>query len=45
MIPIASVLAGAALQAFGSTVLLAVCAVGFTVTAVLMMTNKNVKTI
>ena len=45
MIPIASVLAGAALQAFGSSVLLAVCAAGFTVTAVLMLTNRNVKTI
>ncbi len=45
MIPIASVLAGAALQAFGSTVLLAICAVGFTITAILMLTNKNVKTI
>ena len=45
MIPIASVLAGAALQAFGSTVLLAICPVGFTITAILMLTNKNVKTI
>ena len=45
MIPIASVLAGAALQAFGSTVLLAVCAAGFTITAILMLSNKNVKTI
>ena len=45
MIPIASVLAGAALQAFGSTMLLAICAVGFSITAILMLTNKNVKTI
>ena len=45
MIPIASVLAGAALQAFGSTVLLVVCATGFTITAILMLSNKNVKTI
>ncbi len=45
MIPIASVLAGAALQAFGSTVLLAVCAAGFTITAILMLTDKNVKTL
>ena len=45
MIPIASVLAGAALQAFGSSVLLVLCAVGFTVTAILMLTNKNVRTI
>ena len=45
MIPIASVLAGAALQAFGSSVLLIICAAGFTVTAVLMLTNRNVKSI
>ena len=45
MIPIASVLAGAALQAFGSTVLLFICAVGFTITAILMLTNKDVQTI
>lgn len=45
MIPIASVLAGAALQAFGSTVLLAVCAAGFTLTAVLLLTNRDVKSI
>ena len=45
MIPIASVLAGAALQAFGSSVLLIFCAAGFTVTAVLMLTNRNVKSI
>ena len=45
MIPIASVLAGAALQAFGSSVLLLLCAVGFTVTAILMLMNKNVRTI
>lgn len=45
MIPIASVLAGAALQAFGSSMLLTICAAGFTVTAVLMLTNKNVKSI
>ncbi len=45
MIPIASVLAGAALQAFGSTALLAVCAVGFTVTAVLLLTNRNVRSL
>ena len=45
MIPIASVLAGAALQAFGNTVLLAVCAAGFTITAVLLLTNKHVKTL
>ena len=45
MIPIDSVLAGAALQAFGSTVLLAVCAAGFTITAILLLTNKHVRMI
>jgi MFS family permease len=45
MIPIASVLAGAALQAFGSTVLLVICAAGFTITAVLLLTNRHVKTL
>ena len=45
MIPIASVLAGTALQAFGSTVLLVICAVGFTITAILMLTNKHVRSI
>ena len=45
MIPIASVLAGAVLQVLGSTALLTICAVGFTITAILMLTNKNVKTI
>ena len=45
MIPIASVLAGAALQAFGSTVLLAICAAGFTITAVLLLTNRHVKSL
>ena len=45
MLPVASVMAGAALQAFSSTVLLVICAVGFTITAILMLTNKNIKTI
>ena len=45
MIPIASVLAGAALQAFGSTTLLAVCAAGFTITAILLLTNRHVRMI
>ena len=45
MIPIASVLAGAALQTFGSTMLLAVCAVGFTITAVLLLTNRHVRSL
>ena len=43
MTPIASVLAGAVLQSFGSTVLLFVCTIGFTVTAVLMLLNKSVR--
>ena len=45
MIPIASVLAGAVLQTFGSSILLTICAVGFTATAILMLTNKHVKSI
>ena len=45
MIPIASVLAGAALQAFGSTVLLVICAAGFTITAVLLLTNRHIKSL
>ncbi|MBR6300196.1 MAG: MFS transporter [Clostridia bacterium] len=45
MIPIASVLAGAALQFFGSAVLLAICAAGFTITAVLLLTNKHIRSI
>ena len=45
MIPVASVLAGAALQFFGSTVLLAICAAGFTVTAVLLLTNRHVRSL
>ncbi|MCR5482732.1 MAG: MFS transporter [Clostridia bacterium] len=45
MIPIASVLAGATLQAFGSTMLLATCAAGFTITAVLLLTNRHVKSL
>ncbi len=45
MIPIASVLAGAALQAFGSSVLLAICAAGFTATAILMLANRHVRSI
>ena len=43
MVPIASVLAGAVLQSFGSTALLAVCTLGFTVTAVLLLLNKPVR--
>ena len=45
MVPIASVLAGAALQNFGSAVLLAICAAGFTVTAVLLLTNRHIRSI
>ena len=43
MIPIASVLAGIVLQAFGSAVLLFACSLGFTVTAVLLLINKPVR--
>ena len=43
MIPIASVIAGAVLQSFGSSVLLFICALGFTVTAVLLLLNKPVR--
>ncbi len=45
MIPIASVLAGAALQAFGSSILLAICAAGFTITALLLLTNRHVRSL
>ena len=45
MTPIASVLAGAALQAFGSAVLLAICAAGFTITAALLLTNRHIRSI
>ena len=43
MIPIASVLAGAVLQSFGSSVLLFACSLGFTVTAILLLINKPVR--
>ena len=43
MIPIASVLAGGILQAFGSSALLFFCPAGFTVTAILLLMNKPVK--
>ena len=43
MVPIASVLAGAVLQSFGSTILLVLCSLGFTVTAVLMLMNRQVR--
>ena len=45
MVPIASVLAGAVLQSFGSTVLLLVSTLGFAVTAFLTLANKSVKEI
>ena len=43
MIPISSVLAGVILQSLGSTWLLVFCSAGFTVTAILMLTNKSIK--
>ena len=43
MVPLASVLAGVILETSGSTLLLAVCSVGFTVTAVLMLISKHIK--
>ena len=43
--PIASVLAGVVLQTWGSSMLLAVCAAGFTIAAVLLVLNKHVKDI
>lgn len=45
LIPIASVLAGAVLQVFGSAALLFVCAAGFTVTAVILLLNKHAREI
>ena len=43
MIPIASVLAGVILNAFGSTVLLAFCSLGFTVTAISLLFSRQFK--
>jgi hypothetical protein len=43
MVPIASVLAGAVLQSLGSSVLLLICALGFAVTAVMLLVNKPVR--
>ena len=45
LIPIASVLAGAVLQGFGSTALLLTCTVGFFITALSMLFNPRVKEI
>ena len=43
MIPIASVLAGVVLQAFGSSTLLFICALGFAATAAAMMLNHSIR--
>lgn len=43
--PIASVLAGLVLQAFGSSVLLFVCSAGFTATALILLFNPQAKSI
>ena len=43
MIPIASVLAGAILGSLGSTMLLVICAVGFTATAVLTIFSHTIR--
>ena len=43
MIPIASVLAGAILEAFGSTALLTICSAGFTVTAMSLLFSRQFK--
>ena len=43
MIPIASVLAGAILEAFGGTALLAFCSVGFTITAMSLLFSRRFK--
>ena len=43
MIPIASVLAGAILEALGGSALLAFCSVGFTVTAVCLLFSREFK--
>ncbi len=45
MIPVASVLAGVVLQSLGSTALLAFCSLGFSLTAVLMLINRQVREI
>ena len=43
MIPIASVLAGAILEAFGGTALLAFCSAGFSVTAISLLFSRQFK--
>lgn len=45
MIPIASVIAGVILKTAGSTVLLLFCSLGFAVTALMTLFNKQVKTL
>ena len=45
LMPIASVLAGTVIQFFGSTVLLAVCSAGFTLTALFLLFNQQVRNI
>ena len=45
MVPIASVLAGAILQGFGSTALLFLCTLGFAVTALLTLKSRTVREI
>lgn len=43
MIPVASVLAGLVLEAMGTTQLLVFCSLGFTVTALMMLTNRHIR--
>ena len=43
MIPIASVLAGVILEAFGSAVLLAFCSMGFMITAVALLFSRHIR--
>ena len=45
LMPISAVLAGAVLQGFGSTLLLAVCSTGFTAAALLLLFNRQARTI
>ena len=45
LVPVASVLAGTVLQTSGSTILLAICSAGFTLTALILVCSRQVKTI
>ena len=45
LIPIASLLAGIALQVSGSTTLLVICSVGFTAAALFLLFSKEAKKI